>query len=112
LRPQVVDTQPTEVIVNRRLPRRGILRTSLQGRENGESSDDSPFSRRFLPGAPNWTVLEKMSAGRRACAPSERPSREASARGIPKARGPMTRSIASQPWVENDEASGKRRPCS
>lgn len=29
-----------------------------------------------------------------------------------KARGPMTRSIASQPCVENDEASGKRRPCS
>jgi len=43
--------------------------------------------------APNWTEVEKMPAGRRACPPSQRPSREASARGIPEARASMTRSI-------------------
>ena len=33
-------------------------------------------------GAPNWTVLEKMSAGRRACAVSRRASRQASTLGL------------------------------
>jgi hypothetical protein len=37
--------------------------------------------------APNWTVLEKKSAARRACAPSERSSREASAGGLSQRRG-------------------------
>ena len=37
----------------------------------------------------NWTVLENMPAGRKACAPSERSSREASASGIPKVQAPM-----------------------
>src|SRR6266545_606255 len=35
-----------------------------------------------------------MSAGRRACAPSERSPRQASARGIPEGAGPLTASIA------------------
>jgi hypothetical protein len=53
-----------------------------------------PFVR-FGPGAPNWTVLEEMSAGRRACAPSERPSREVSARWVPEALTRMTGSISA-----------------
>jgi hypothetical protein len=52
--------------------------------------------------APSWTVLEKMSAGRWACGVSERPSREASAGGIPEA---VTRRLARslpQPAVRTD----------
>jgi len=45
-------------------------------------------------GAPNWTVLEKMSAGRWACAPSQQAPREASTGGLSQARAPMMRSIA------------------
>jgi hypothetical protein len=59
-------------------------------RRFGQSGDDSPISLRFFPRAPNWTVLERMSAGRGACAPSDRSSRQASAWGVSQARAPMT----------------------
>src|SRR4029453_18671350 len=44
-----------------------------------------------LVGAPNWTVLEKMSAGRWACALTQSTSREGSTRRLPhrqQDRGP------------------------
>jgi hypothetical protein len=40
--------------------------------------------------APNWTVLEKISAGRREDAPSQRSSRKASAGGIPEGSRSVT----------------------
>jgi hypothetical protein len=46
--------------------------------------------------APNWTVRKKVSPGRRACAPSQRSSREASAGGIPKAPTPADGLVASR----------------
>ena len=45
-------------------------------RESAEDPYYSPITPRKLLSAPNWPVLEKMSAGRWACAVSERPSRE------------------------------------
>jgi hypothetical protein len=59
------------------------------------SQSGSPRSRPHdpehdLPGTPNWTEVEQMSAGERARVRPECPSREASAGGIPKARPPMT----------------------
>jgi hypothetical protein len=57
--------------------------------------------------APNWTVLEEMSARRRAYAPSERSPREASAGWVPKARAPMTGPIASN---NKRRAAGRRTP--
>jgi hypothetical protein len=47
--------------------------------------------------APNWTVLEKMSAGRRACAASECPSREASTCRLSERRQPVT--MGSCEWA-------------
>jgi len=43
-----------------------------------------------------------MSAGRGACASSERSSREVSAGGIPEALAPLTARSGSQPWDEAD----------
>jgi hypothetical protein len=71
------------------------VRCPMERRDRGvseESPDHSPKSPRILLRAPNWTVLEKMSAGRWACAGSECPSREASAEGIPEA---LARRLAS-----------------
>ena len=71
--------------------RRSGAATGCQGRKN------TPRSSQMIPrspelGAPNWTVLERMSAGRRACAVSQRPAREASTLGLWEHRGPVTRS--------------------
>jgi hypothetical protein len=49
--------------------------------------DDSPP--RFLPSAPNWTEVEKMSAGRRACALSQRSARQASTRRLSEGQPPV-----------------------
>jgi hypothetical protein len=99
-----------------RLPR-DLRADSKRAEDTSDARSGAPArerGRHVVPfvSAPNWTVLEKIPAGRRACAPSKRPSREASAGRIPEARGPMTRSIATQARIENAEAFWQTEACS
>jgi hypothetical protein len=66
----------------------------------------------FVAGNGDCRILEKIPAGRRACAPSERSSCEASAGGIREAPAPMIGSIASTTIGWERRRCGKRKPCS
>jgi len=54
----------------------------------------SPIS----PRAPNWTLLERMSAGGGACAPSERASREASALRVSESLTSENATVSRASW--------------
>ena len=72
----------------------------IRARARAKEDAIATMARVIGVGAPNWTVLEKLSAGRRACARVERPSRQdPPGRLLEEWR--LLRGVSSARWVSS-----------